>query len=216
MNISWQGLSSFHISSKNTDKEASLVIDPYDNKTGLRFPRSLEADIVLSSHNEEDANNISAIQGEPFVINSAGEYEIKGVFVFAIPASLKGEGKRENLPHLIFRIESEGMQLAHLGALDRELTDEELQELNNIDILMIPAGNNRVMSPKVAAKVIGQIEPRVVIPMTYALTNLKEKLESVDEFCKAMGACRQEASAKFKIQRKDLPEDDMLIMKLER
>jgi len=188
----------------------SIVIDPYESSTGLRFPRTLEADLVLVSHDDQDANNVGALQGEPFLVKEPGEYEIKGVFVFAIHAPSKTGD------NVIFRIEAEEMKIAHLGALDRELTNEELQELRDIDILMVPVGGGRVMDPKVAGNVIGQIEPRVVIPMTHAIPNVKEKLLTIDDFCKAMGACRLEETNKYKVSRKDLPEEDVLIMKLSR
>lgn len=214
MNISWHGLSCFEITSKTADGEATLVMDPYDNATGLRFPRTLTADIVAVSHDAEDANNVAGVGGTPFVINLPGEYEVRGLFVYAIHAPLGGEkGDRD---HRIFRVEHEGMRLAHLGALNRALTDEELQELNNIDILMLPVGGGRVLSSKQAVEVISQLEPRVVIPMTHAVHGIKEALGSVDGFCKELGVCRREEATKYKVSRKDLPEEDMLIMTLQR
>lgn len=216
MNISWQGLSSFQIVAKVPTGEVNVVVDPYDNSTGLRFPRTLDADMVLVSSDSESANNVEAVQGTPFVIQEPGEYEVKDMFVFAISAPTKGNEKTGGTPNLLFRMEAEGMQVAHLGSLDRELTDTELQQLQNIDILMVPVGGGRVMTAKVAATVIGQIEPRVIIPMTYDIPNVKESLASVDEFCKAMGACRQEEVTKYKVTRTDLPEEDMVIMKLAR
>ncbi len=183
-----------------------MVTDPYDNETGLRFPRSLEADIVCVSHAEGDANNLSAVGGDPFVVAMPGEYEVKDVFVYA---SQVGET-------CVFRIESEGLHIAHLGSLNRELTDKELEQLGTIDILMIPVGGGRVLSPKLASVVIAQIEPRVVIPMTHSIANMKEKFATADDFCKALGTCRRETSNKYKVSRKDLPEEDMMIMELTR
>ncbi|KKW33141.1 MAG: Zn-dependent hydrolase of the beta-lactamase fold-like protein [Candidatus Uhrbacteria bacterium GW2011_GWA2_52_8d] len=149
MQISWNGFSSFEIITKTPDGDVRLVIDPYRNSTGLRFPRTLEAEILLESHNEEDANNREAVGGDPYVVDLPGEFEVKGVFVFGVSAPLKREVKGKRLQNLLFRLELEGMRLAHLGALDRPLTDEELQKLENIDILMIPVGGGRVMDPKV-------------------------------------------------------------------
>lgn len=207
MQISWNGFSSFEITTKTAGGDVRIVTDPYQNSTGLRFPRTLEAEVLLISHNEEDANNLEAVIGAPYVINLPGEFEVRSVFVFGISAPPN---------NLIFRIEAEGMRLAHLGALNRELTDEELQKLENIDILMIPVGGGRVMDPKTAAEVISQIEPRVVIPMTHAVAGAKETLGSVDAFCKAFGTCRREDMNKYKVTRKDLPEDDMVIVSLTR
>lgn len=216
MQISWNGFSCFEISTKTTNIDARIVIDPYNNSTGLRFPRTLESELLLVSHDEEDANNKAAVGGDPYVVDLPGEFEVKNVFIFSIHAPLKRTVKDRPVSNLIFRIESEGMKLAHLGALDRPLKDDELQKLENIDILMIPVGGGRVMDANVAAEVISQIEPRVVIPMTHALPAIKEQLSSVEDFCKAFGTCRREDMNKFKVKRKDLPEEDMLIVSLTR
>lgn len=216
MNISWNGFSSFEIRTKTTNGEVTIVTDPYQNTTGLRFPRTMQAEVLLQSHDEEDANNTEAVGGEPYLIELPGEYEVKSVFVFGIHAPLKREVKGKRVNNLIFVIEAENMRLAHLGALDRPLTDAELQRLQNVDMLMIPVGGGRVLDPKAAAEVIAQIEPRVVIPMTHAVPNVKEELGTVDQFCKEFGSCRREDANKYKVRRKDLPEEDMLIVNLTR
>ena len=217
MQISWHGLSCFEIKTKTPAGEVVLVIDPYDNATGLRFPRTLEAAITMVSHDEIHANNTGAISGNPYLISSPGEYEVKGIFIYAISAPSKADSKDgQSQENLIFRIEAEGMSFAHLGSLDRELTSEELERLENIDLLMVPVGGGRVMTSKIASAVISQIEPRIIIPMAHTLPNLKERLAHVDEFCRQMGTCRREETSKFKITKKDLPEEDMLLVTLSR
>ena len=96
------------------------------------------------------------------------------------------------------------------------MTDDELRVLQNIDILMVPVGGGRVMDAKIAADVISQVEPRVVIPMTYDLPGIKEKFAGVDVFCKEMGMGTCEELNKYKVTRKDLPEEDMRIVVLTR
>lgn len=216
MFITWHGLSCFEITAKTSKGEVTILTDPYENETGLRFPRTLEAPLVLSSHDDKDANNISAVSGHPFIVNSPGEFEVKDVFVYSISARTKGDENTNGMENLLFRIEAEDMRLAHLGAIDRPLTDDELSQLENIDILMLPVGGGRVLSPKTAAEVLGEIEPRIVIPMTHAIENIKEKLANVEDFCKALGACKRERMQKYKITRKDLPEEDMMIVILDR
>ena len=214
MQILWHGLSCFEITTSTVDGDVTVVTDPYGNETGLRFPRTLEANVILVSHDEDDANNLSAVSGSPKVIDMPGEFEVKNVFIFGVDAPLKREVKGKRVSNCLFRIEAEGMHIAHLGALDRALTDAELQSLENVDILMVPVGGGKVLSPKHAAEVIAQIEPRVVIPMTYYHESLKEELATVDQFCKELGACKREDMNKYKVSRKDLPEEDMLIVTL--
>ncbi len=215
MQLSWYGLSAFEITTKNIDGEVVVVTDPYENETGLRFPKTIEGHIVTVSHDELDANSTASVMGTPTLVTVPGEFEVRGVFVFGIDAPLKRKDKKgQSVPNILYRFETEGMQLAHLGALDRLLTDEELERLKNIDILMIPVGGGTVLSPTLAAEVIGQVEPRVVIPMTYELPGLKESYGPVEAFYKAMGAARREEMSKYKVSRKDLPEEDMLIVTL--
>jgi len=217
MQISWHGLSCFSITTKGPQGDVTAVVDPYDNSIGLRFPRTLAADVVMSSHNEKDANNVDAVQGNPFVIKSPGEYEVKGVFVYALAGALKPakEGAKAS-PNNIYRIIIEGVVIAHLGALNRELSDAELTDLKDVDILMIPVGGGRVMEPKTAVKVISQIDPRVVMPMTHAIPNIKEKFAKVDNFCKEISVCRREDINKYKVTRSSLPEDETVIVVLSR
>ncbi|MCX6714461.1 MAG: MBL fold metallo-hydrolase [Candidatus Uhrbacteria bacterium] len=214
MQIIWNGLSCFEIIITTSEGEVTLVTDPYDNATGLRFPRTLEANVVLVSHDEEDANNLAAIAGTPKVIDMPGEFEVRNVFMYGIDAPLKREVKGVHVANCLFRVEAEGMNIAHLGSLDRALSDNELQELANIDILMVPVGGGAVLSPKLAAEVIAQIEPRVVIPMTFELPNLKEALQPLGAFMKEMAGAKKEEMNKYKVARKDLPEEDMLIVTL--
>jgi L-ascorbate metabolism protein UlaG (beta-lactamase superfamily) len=207
MNITWHGLSCFEIEAKTAQGDVRIVADPYENTTGLRFPRTLEAEILLVSHNETDANNTSSVLGRPYLINLPGEYEVRDVFVFGIPL---------NKGNIAYCIEAEGMRLAHLGALNRALTDDELQKLGNVDVLMVPVGGGRVLSPSTASDVIGQIEPRIVIPMMHAVDGVKEKLSGIEEFCKALGTCKREDMNKLKITAKELPEEEMKIVSLTR
>lgn len=216
MIITWHGLSCFSITSKTASGEVTLIVDPYQNETGLRFPRTLEAHMVATSHDGEDANNLEGVQApqdtKTFVVDLPGEYEVKGLFVYGFPAPLK-DRKEE---HRIFRIEIEGITIVHLGALNRPLTDKETQELGAVDVLILPVGGGRVMNADTATEVIEQVEPRLVIPCTFALPNIKEKLAEIDQFCKVIGSCQREESAKLKLTRKELPEEDMAVKVLAR
>ena len=144
MDITSFGQSSFKIKGKT----ATLVTDPYDSAfTGLKFPKHVEADIVTVSHNHEDHNAISQIEGNPFVVSGPGEYEIKGVGIVGIPSD-HGNGIKEI--NTIYRIEMEDLSILHLGDLGRMLTSTEIGELDGVDILMIPVGGTYTIDPAMA------------------------------------------------------------------
>jgi len=193
--------------------EATIVIDPYENSTGLRFPRTLTADIVAVSEKHEHASNVEGVLGNPFVVKEPGEYEIKGIFVYGINAPRENTKGKED--RMVFKIAGEGMSIAHLGALDRPLTDEELSHFENVDILLLPVGGGEVLGPKNANEIIGQIEPKIVIPMFYSIPNIKMKLEPIGNFLKVMGS-KDEALPRLKITQRDLPDEGVEVKVLSR
>ena len=83
MYISYLGHSCFKLVGKNNGDSVTVVTDPFNKEYGLKVP-SAEADIVTISHDHKDHNNAKVIRGNPYVINTAGEYEIKNVFIQGI------------------------------------------------------------------------------------------------------------------------------------
>jgi len=214
MFITWLGHSCFKIQIKNNDREVILVTDPFEKGIGLKVPR-VNGDIVTVSHNHYDHNNVSAVKNNPFVINSPGEYEVKNVFVTGIQSFHDNkEGKDRGL-NTIYRIESEGLSLAHLGDLGHILDTEQLEKLEDIDILMVPVGGKYTLNAKEAVEVVNQIEPRIIIPMHYKVKGLKINIEPVDKFLKEMGIKSTEKLNKLKIIKKDLPQEELKVILLE-
>jgi L-ascorbate metabolism protein UlaG (beta-lactamase superfamily) len=57
--------------------------------------------------------------------------------------------------------------IAHLGHLHQRLTQDHLDALGRIDVLMVPIDGAYTMGVPLMAEVIKQIEPKVVLPMHY-------------------------------------------------
>jgi L-ascorbate metabolism protein UlaG (beta-lactamase superfamily) len=189
-----------------------LVTDPYDDKIGLKMPH-FEADIVTISHDHYDHNNVGAIRGNPLVINTAGEYETKGVFIEGVEAWHDSQDGKERGQTIIYRIEMEGMSITHLSDLGHILDAKHLEKLEGTDILLIPVGGKYTINAAKAVEVISQIEPRIVIPMHYKVPGLKIDLDGVDKFIKELGI-KPRQEEKLKISKKDLPQEDMELVVL--
>lgn len=199
MQIIYHGLGCFRLQ----DGNVSVLIDPYEEASGLRLPKQ-QNDIVVYSQTNSHWHPASK---ETFLITEPGEYEVKKVFIYTWSL---GNGKLVNL------IELDGITIAHLGqAAKSELTDDLLNRLDGADILLIQVGNNDTLSVKQAQEVITELEPRVIIPMYYALPGIKGKLGSVEDFKKELGG-EAEVVEKFKVSRKDLPNEEtkLIIIKV--
>jgi L-ascorbate metabolism protein UlaG (beta-lactamase superfamily) len=205
--LTWAGQACFQLSLSNgKDHEASIVIDPYGD-IGLKMP-NMSADILLVSHGHPDHNNVEAVKGEPFVIENPGEYEVKGVFIQGIPSFHDDKQGKERGLNTIFIIEAEDIRFCHLGDFgQKELTDDQLEKIGNVDILMIPVGGTYTINGSEATKIIGQIEPKIVIPMHYGIPKLKFELDGVEKFLKAMGKNNAEEQDKLSIKSSALPKE---------
>ncbi|MEK9151871.1 MAG: MBL fold metallo-hydrolase [Patescibacteria group bacterium] len=214
MIITWHGYSCFKIQEKTRDAEVTLLTDPFESDGDLKLPRSLAADIVTVSHDHAHHNNLGAVSGEPFVIDGPGEYEVKGMFVTGVSTFHDMvEGKEKGL-NTMYYITAGGIHAVHLGDLKHPLEDRHMEEFHNIDILFVPVGGGDVLNAKQAVEIVGQLEPRIIIPMHYRTPGMKD-LDGVDAFFKAMGVSKPEPLPKFKITDKDLPQEKTQIVLLD-
>ena len=213
MHIIWHGQSFFQIqTSLNKGEQTTIAIDPFDESTGLK-PPSFQADVLLITHDYHDHNNKKAIKGTPFLIEGPGEYEVKEIAIQGIPSFHDEEEGKKRGSNTIYLIEMEEMKVCHLGDFgQKELTEDQLEQIGDIDVLMVPVGGEFTLDAKGAAHVISQIEPKIVIPMHYAIPKLKIKLDEVDKFLKEVGKKSVVPQPKLLIKKKDLPLETQVVV----
>lgn len=218
MDFKWNGQSCFYISGKKkrkSRKKVSILTDPFDESTGLKLYKQ-NVDIVLVSHDHPDHNNLDAVNKEAFVIDGPGEYEVENTFIRGIFSYHDNNKGKERGSNTIYVIESEGMNICHLGDLgQKELTNAQLKEIGEVDVLLIPIGGEYTLDSKTASKIISQLEPKAVIPMHYKIPGLKLDLDGPEAFLKAMGKKDLEAEDKISISKTSLSEEEMQVFKLE-
>jgi len=205
MEISWYGHSCFKLKAK----DVTLVMDPY-GEIGLVLPK-MSADIVTVSHEHGDHNAIEKIEGEPFVVRGPGEYEIKGVFIEGVESDHDKRGGAERGKNTIYVIHMDDLVVCHLGDLGSKLSVEQIDKIGNVDILLVPVGGQVTIEAEGAVDAINEIEPKVAIPMHYKIPGISIELDDVKKFCEAIGTECIEHEGTYKVQKKDLPEEGMLI-----
>ena len=184
MEITYIGHSCFKIK----DKTISMVIDPYDPKIGYKLPK-LSCDVLLTTHDHFDHNYIEGVSDYRLLIDGPGEYEVGGCFIYgrAVSHDEKEGGERGKITMYLITID--GFNILHLGDLGCELSQEDMEKIPNVDVLMIPVGGKYTIDAEKATKVISALEPSYVIPMHYHTKDLTgvEGLSGVDEFLDEMG-----------------------------
>jgi L-ascorbate metabolism protein UlaG (beta-lactamase superfamily) len=206
MDITYLGHSSFKIKTKT----ATVITDPFDPQmTGLKFAPT-EGEIITVSHAHRDHNSTDKISGVKKVVDGPGEYEISGVSIIGYPSFHDKEQGAKRGKNTIFVIEAEGLRLVHLGDLGHAITEDMINEIGDVDVLMIPVGGEFTIGPKEASEIVSKIEPFFVIPMHYMQEGLNKenfvKLEPVDSFLKESGL-PTERLPKFSLKKEDILED---------
>ena len=139
---------------------------------------------------------------------------MNNIFVLGVEALIKNKKGKSPEHATLFVLAIDDVFVGHLGGLDRTLTEKELDQLGRIDILLLPVGGGSALDPQTALNVIGQIEPRIVVPMAYKLPGLKADLRPVEDFLKEYGTKDLQHEEKLKVMKKDLPAGDQKVVVL--
>jgi L-ascorbate metabolism protein UlaG (beta-lactamase superfamily) len=202
MDISWLGHSCFRIKGKQT----TVITDPYSPTLGYSLGKPT-AHIVTVSHQHPGHSYIQGIGGEPRPVTGPGEYEISGVLIIGINTFHDAEGGIKRGKNTVYLMEVDEIAICHLGDLGHVLTAEQVEEMDNVDVLLLPVGGVSTINAPMAAEVVRQLEPKVVIPMHYKTRALKWELESVDKFLKEIGVKQVSSQPKLSFSKPSLPEN---------
>jgi len=200
MDISWLGHACFRI----RGSQAVIITDPYPPDLGYSLGKPT-ARIVTVSHQHPSHSYVQGVGGEPRLVNEPGEYEISGVLIIGIATfhdASRGRNRGKNTAYLM---EVDGVSVCHLGDLGHVLTAEQIEEIDDVDVLLLPVGGVATINAPMAAEVIRQLEPKVVVPMHYKTPALSRELEPVAEFLKEMGIEQINSQPKLSLTKSSLP-----------
>ncbi len=209
MDITWYGQSCFKLKGKTT----SVILDPFDPEmVGLKHPKDFSAPLVLVSHNHGDHNHAQTVTDQKLLLEGPGEYEFMGVTVTGTSTFHDDTQGSERGINTVYNLIIDGINVVHLGDLGHTLTEPQVNEIGNADIVLIPVGGTYTINAKTAAEVVAQLEPKLVIPMHYQIDGLKIELEPVDNFLKEMGSEAVTPVAKLSITKDKLPEETQVVV----
>jgi len=207
MDITWYGQSCFRLRFKG----ATLITDPYSTDIGLKLPRQ-KADIVTVSHDHPDHAYTRGVGGELRVFRGPGEYERAGIFLFGIPTFHDRRNGRDRGRNTVFLIEGEDVSICHLGDLGHVPTQAQVEQLNAVDVLLIPVGGGPTLNAGEAAEVVSLLQPRYVIPMHYQLPGLKIKLDPLAKFLQAMGVAKVTPQESLRVLPTAEPQETQIVV----
>lgn len=189
-------------------KKAVIVVDDNLSEIGQKsITKSGDIALFTTKHTDPKVD-------VKLVIDTPGEYEVSNVSVQGVSARahMDEEGMKSAV---MYRLVLDDIRVAVVGHIYPDLSEEQLETLGTIDVLIIPVGGNGyTLDPVGALKVIKKIEPKLIIPTHYADKALKYEVpqQPLDEALKALAMEPKETVAKLKLKAADIAETTQLIV----
>lgn len=197
--VKWLGSTCFRIKSR----EATVLMDPIGRESGHAVPKQ-KADIVTLSA-QGAKRGLANVEGEYTLIEGPGEYEVQDVFLSGIRTRRAESAAQKQEFNTVYLVEMDEMIFCHLGNLNKRLTEAQVEAMGDVDVLFVPIGGGDGLTPTGATEVIGQIEPRLVIPMRYRFADDEGK-RALGEFAAALGLAEVPREDRLSIRKSALPE----------
>lgn len=178
-------------------KKAVIVADPKLSVVGLK-------DVVIKDAIELATESRFAInsQDAKLLIEGPGEYGVAEFDIHGIAAQRHLDSEDQEKTSTMYRIEAGDVRVGLIGNIYENLSDDQLEALGVLDILIIPVGGNGyTLDATGAANLVRKINPKVVIPVHYADKALTYEVaqDGLDLFTKELGV-PVEQSVKYKVK----------------
>ncbi len=188
-----------------TSKQGTIVVDGKLSAVGLKNIEPKDA-IELSTQSG------LAVDTGRVVVDMPGEYEINDISILGVAAArmIDYDG---SLQATMYRLAFPDLTIAVLGHVATPLTDEQLESLGMVDVLVLPVGGGGyTLDAHHAVEAVHKINPKVVIPTHYADSHIKYEVpqDMLEPFIKELGAAH-EVMPKWKIKNGALPETQTII-----
>jgi L-ascorbate metabolism protein UlaG (beta-lactamase superfamily) len=207
MEISWLGHSCF----KLKGRKATVITDPYSPDLGYSLGKPI-ANIVTVSHQHPGHSYTEGVGNNPRAITGPGEYEISDSLIIGIATFHDEDRGKIRGKNTVYLIEMDEISICHLGDLGHVLTNKQVEELGNVDVLLLPVGGVSTINATPATEIVRQLEPKVVLPMHYKTEALKRELEPVAKFLKEIGVHDITPQAKLSFTKSNLPQSSQVFL----
>jgi L-ascorbate metabolism protein UlaG (beta-lactamase superfamily) len=133
-------------------------------------------DIVTMNHAHASHYTLHPDPGIRFVLHGWAEDEkparidmtYKDVRVRNVPTNIRTfDGGTERHGNSIFIFEAANLCIAHLGHLHHTLTQQQLNEIGKIDVVMVPVDGNYTLDLEGMMEVLKSLKAPLMIPMHY-------------------------------------------------
>ena len=178
-------------------KKTTMIADPRLSVVGLKDVKTKD-EIEIATEPRFVVENSDA----RVIIQAAGEYEVGDFFIRGVATTRHIDMESDEKLSTVYHIDTGDFRVGLVGNIKGDLTDEQLEGLGVVDILVIPVGGGGyTLDATSASSIIRQAGPKVVVPVHYADPALSYEVpqDSLETFTKELGAPVEQMD-KFKVK----------------
>lgn len=191
-----------------SSKGVRLVIDDNLVELGLK-PVTKPDDIVL----------FTGLHGAPaaqprLLIDGPGEYEVSGLSIVGIAARAHVDPEGAHSATM-YKVTTDDTNYLITGHIYPGLSDDQLETIGTVDVLVVPVGGNGyTLDPVGALQVIKKIEPKIVVPTHCHDEGLHYPVEqqTLEQALKGLGMEPKDTVNKFHFKRGEVLDTTQLIV----
>ncbi len=194
-------------------KKSSLVTDPKMSVNG-------EKDIIIKDGVELVTEERFATRNEDYklTISYPGNYEISDFIIAGYPEKRHIDNDSEGKKSVIYSIDISGVKIGLLGNIGSNISDNQLENLGVLDILILPiGGGGYTLDATSAASIARRSDAKVIIPVHYSDDGINYEVPQSDFslFAKELGS-EVEKTSKYKVKSAAALPEKMTIVQIER
>jgi L-ascorbate metabolism protein UlaG (beta-lactamase superfamily) len=155
-----------------TRQGTQIVTDPM---APGRYPTPhVTPHVVTVGREHPNHNYVQLAQGNPIILRGLAHHGaewrrintlVREVSISNVPIYQNGIAGALKGAAFIFTLGT--LCVVHLGDLSHTLTPEQLQQIGQVDVALVPIDGRYTMGPDIAREVLQQLNPKLAIPMHY-------------------------------------------------
>ena len=214
-------------------REGIVATDAYPRIVGPTG-RGLTADIVTYSHDDgqqtlglgssgnssgnaattskrkssgADGQRVPTSLETAFLLDSPGEFEVHHVLISGVQTYRDEHEGAERGANVCFVYELDGVHVAHLGDVGHLLTQAQVEEFGQVDVVCMPVGGSLVAAR--AAELVAQLDAKMIVPMPLDGAGGASEL---DRFLHEMSVAKSDPQPKLQITGSSLPAETTVFL----
>lgn len=196
---------------KITTKKSCIVVDPVSDIADISVDVKKATAVIVTAPSlaPKKTNGL-------FIVETPGEYEFEDYSLKGIAAQARTAPVGDTSATM-FKLLSGGDSVLIVGHVDEKLSEDQLESIGVVDVVIVPVGNSGYTLDAVgAAAIVRAVEPKIVIPVHASDDGVKYEVpqQSYEAFEKELGALVAEDIPE-KLKLKALPEQ-LTVQKLQK